>query len=51
MLNTQIVLCCVVHSCLDIKAVFLPIVVCLPALHYVTFSFFALRTVYYTCYA
>ena len=44
-------LCCVACSCLDIKAVFLLIVECLLALHYITFLFFALRTVYYTCYA
>ena len=43
--------CCVVRSCLDIEVVFLNIVVCLLALHYITFSFFVLRTVYYTCYA
>ena len=45
------VLCCVECSCLDIKAVFLLIAVWLPVLHYVTFLFFALRTIYYACYA
>ena len=47
MLNAQIVLRCVVHSCSDIKMVFLLIAVCLPALHYIIFLFFALRTIYY----
>ena len=41
-------LCCVVCSYLDIKAVCLKIVGQLPVLHYIICLFFAFRTVYYT---
>ena len=40
-------LCCVACSYLDIKAVCLPIVGRLPALHYIICLFFAFRTIYY----
>ena len=47
MLHARVVLCCVVHSYLDIKVVFLLFVRQLPALHYNVYLFFMFRTVYY----